>query len=131
MIFYACGKHSQHKVIYLIKFKNTCHEITKRFPKYCLFFYLFYPGGLPNIARSSQMVILSGYILALVCVISVYGGNLMAYLAIEKQTWPFTTLQEFADSDYGLYISNESIGLTILKVCVIIYLLITYYLCNA
>ena len=28
----------------------------------------------------------------------------MAYLAIEKPLWPFKTLEEFADSDFGFYI---------------------------
>ena len=79
-----------------------------------------YIGGLPHITRTSQILFLSGYLFALVCLAAVYGGNLMAYLAIEKLVWPFRTLQEFADSDYGIYVSEG--GVTESRIKVNIYL---------
>ena len=73
-------------------------------------------GGLPSITRSSQYVFLAAYLFALVCLVAAYSGNLMAYLAIDKQSWPFTTLEGFAESDYGLYLSKGSSAEEIVKV---------------
>ena len=42
----------------------------------------------------------------------------MAYLAIEKQAWPFTTLEGFANSDYGMYLIKGSVIEDALRVSV-------------
>ena len=50
---------------------------------------IYYAQLFPTIRRGSQNTFLTRYLVPLVCLFALYGGNLMADLVIEKQDWAF------------------------------------------
>lgn len=49
---------------------------------------------------------MAGYMLTNVCLLAIYMGNLTASLAIKHQPWPLTTITDFAESNFNLYLGK-------------------------
>ena len=69
-----------------------------------------------RISNSAQNVLIGSFLLMLVAIVAVYIGNLTATLTVYRITWPFTTVKEFASSNYDLYVWKGTVHELVLQV---------------